>query len=68
MEFTEIVMAFTGNGFLPNMVRILAGTLIEIGEGTRKPEEMETILKGCDRALAGVTAPAHGLTLLKVEY
>ena len=67
-EFPEINMAFKGNGFLPNMVRILSGTLIEIGEGVRSYKEMEGILSGCDRALAGPTAPAHGLTLLKVEY
>ena len=67
-EFPEIKMAFTGNGFLPNMVRILTGTLIEIGEGVRKPEDMENILNGLDRALAGPTAQAHGLTLLKVDY
>lgn len=67
-EFPEIKMAFTGNGFLPNMVRILTGTLIEIGEGVREPEDMENILNGLDRALAGPTAPAHGLTLLKVDY
>ena len=67
-EFPEIKIAFTGNGFLPNMVRILTGTLIEIGEGLRKPKDMENILKECDRSLAGPTAPAHGLTLLKVDY
>ena len=67
-ELPEIVMAFRGNGFLPNMVRILVGTLLEIGEGVRAYTEMESILAGCDRALAGPTAPAHGLTLLKVEY
>ena len=67
-EFPGIVLAFKGNGFLPNMVRILTGTLIEIGEGARTPDTMESILTGCDRALAGPTAPAHGLTLLKVEY
>ena len=67
-EFPEIVIAFKGNGFLPNMVRILTGTLLEIGEGVRTPKDMESILTGCDRALAGPTAPAHGLTLLKVEY
>ena len=67
-EFPEIIMAFKGNGFLPNMVRILTGTLIEIGEGVRSYKEIEGILSGCDRALAGPTAPAHGLTLLKVEY
>lgn len=64
----EIVLTFTGNGFLYNMVRILAGTLIEVGRGERKPETMEEILKGCDRGLAGFTAPARGLTLLEVRY
>ena len=67
-EFPQIIMSFSGNGFLPNMVRILVGTLLEIGEGVRTPDNMESILAGCDRALAGSTAPAHGLTLLKVDY
>ena len=67
-EFPEIIVAFKGNGFLPNMVRILVGTLLEIGEGGMEPDKMEGILAGRDRALAGPTAPAHGLTLLKVEY
>lgn len=58
----------TGNGFLYNMVRILAGTLIEIGAGVRQPEEMEQIIAGCDRSLAGPTAPARGLRLVKIEY
>ena len=68
VEFPEIIMAFKGNGFLQNMVRILVGTLLEIGEGGMEPDKMEGILAGCDRALAGPTAPSHGLTLLKVEY
>ena len=67
-DFPEIKMSFSGNGFLPNMVRILTGTLIEIGEGIREHKDMESILKGCNRDLAGHTAPAHGLTLLKVYY
>ena len=67
-EFPELVISYTGNGFLPNMVRILTGTLLEVGEGKRKSEEMKEILEGADRALAGPTAPAHGLTLFKVEY
>ena len=50
------------------MVRILTGTLIEAGRGTRKPEEMKGILSACDRGAAGFTAPAQGLTLLEVEY
>lgn len=58
----------TGNGFLYNMVRIIAGTLMEIGVGAREPEDMERIIAGCDRSLAGPTAPARGLRLVKIEY
>lgn len=64
----EIVITYTGNGFLYNMVRILTGTLIEVGRGRRKPEEMKAILESCDRKEAGFTAPARGLTLLEVHY
>lgn len=64
----EVKFTFTGNGFLYNMVRILTGTLIEVGRGDRRPEEMPRILEGCDRSLAGFTAPARGLTLLEVRY
>lgn len=66
--FPEITVSFSGNGFLQNMVRIMTGTLLEIGEGKRQPEEMKTVMDGADRSLAGATAPAHGLTLLKVYY
>lgn len=58
----------TGSGFLYNMVRIIAGTLMEIGVGAREPEDMEKIIAGCDRSLAGPTAPARGLRLVKIEY
>lgn len=57
-----------GNGFLYNMVRIIAGTLIQVGAGIKKPEDMECILAGKDRELAGPTAPAHGLTMIGLEY
>ena len=57
-----------GNGFLYNMVRIIAGTLIQLGAGIKKPEDMESILAGKDRELAGPTAPAHGLTMIGLEY
>jgi len=50
------------------MVRILTGTLLEVGQGLRKPEEMTDILHSLDRAKAGKTAPAQGLCLIKVEY
>lgn len=57
-----------GNGFLYNMVRIIAGTLIQVGAGIKKPEDMESILAGKDREMAGPTAPAHGLTMIGLEY
>lgn len=54
----------TGNGFLYNMVRIIAGTLIDVGQGKIKPEEIPAILASLDREKAGPTAPAKGLTLV----
>ena len=57
-----------GNGFLYNMVRIIAGTLLDIGQGKRDPMDIFTILEAKDRSTAGPTAPAHGLTLLKYEF
>lgn len=63
-----LLFTFTGNGFLYNMVRILSGTLIEIGLGIRTPEEIPDILNGCNRGLAGHTAPAKGLFLVSVSY
>lgn len=61
-------LTFHGNGFLHHMVRILTGTLLEVGVGKRKPESMQTLLEERNRALAGVTAPAQGLCLLHVDY
>ena len=58
----------TGDGFLRQMVRILAGTLIEIGQGKRSPEKLTDILEARDRATAGPTAPACGLFLEKIHY
>jgi tRNA pseudouridine38-40 synthase len=58
----------SGNGFLYNMVRIIAGTLMQVGEGKRKPEDLAIILAAKDRAKAGPTAVPHGLTLMSVEY
>ncbi len=63
-----ITISVTGSGFLYNMVRIIAGTLIEFGRGTASPEKMKEILEGCERSLAGPTAPASGLTLMGIEY
>ncbi|MFR8428276.1 MAG: hypothetical protein ACLVCH_12665 [Roseburia inulinivorans] len=58
-------MYYTGNGFLQNMVRILTGTLIEIGDGRRTPEDVSEILEAKNRERAGYTALlACGLTLL----
>lgn len=63
-----ISIRITGNGFLYNMVRIIAGTLIQVGAGMIEPEYMEAILAGKDRELAGPTAPAHGLTMVGIAY
>ncbi|MDE5824673.1 MAG: tRNA pseudouridine(38-40) synthase TruA [Lachnospiraceae bacterium] len=63
-----ITIQVTGSGFLYNMVRIIAGSLMEVGRGNMAPEEMVEILKACDRTKAGPTAPASGLTLVKYEF
>lgn len=63
-----ISIRVTGSGFLYNMVRIIAGTLMEVGKGNIKPQEIEAILRACDRTKAGPTAPACGLTLVQYEY
>jgi tRNA pseudouridine38-40 synthase len=63
-----VCIRVTGAGFLYNMVRILAGTLIEIGSGAGKPEDMSRILEAHDRSAAGPTAPAHGLTMIGIEF
>lgn len=57
-----------GNGFLRNMVRIIAGTLMDVGMGKIQPEDVGTILEGKDRSLAGATAPACGLFLVEAIY
>ena len=63
-----VTIRVSGEGFLYNMVRIIAGTLIEIGNGQYPPEQMKKILEACDREAAGPTAPAHGLTLMGIEF
>ena len=63
-----VIIELTGNGFLYNMVRIIAGTLLEIGEGKNKPEEMKNIIASCDRTKAGKTLLPNGLCLMNVEY
>lgn len=64
----ELRLYFTGDGFLYNMVRILTGTLLEVGLGLRAPEDMARILESRDRSQAGPTAPAAGLTLWELRY
>ena len=59
---------YHGNGFLQNMVRIMTGTLLEVGMGKREPGDMEEIIEARDRRKAGYTAPAQGLCLMKVDY
>ena len=63
-----ITLRISGSGFLYNMVRIIAGTLVKIGMGVYPPERMEEILEARDRAAAGPTIPARGLTLVSLEY
>lgn len=59
---------YHGSGFLQYMVRILTGTLLEVGYGKRTPESMKELLEAKDRTKAGFTAPAKGLCLMKVDY
>lgn len=65
---SEIRVVVNGNGFLYNMVRIIAGTLLQVGLGRMKPEQIPVVIEGMDRVLAGPTAPALGLTLMEIEY
>jgi tRNA pseudouridine38-40 synthase len=64
----EICIEVRGNAFCHNMVRIIAGTLVEVGIGKKQPEDMATILIAKDRRKAGITAPAKGLTLEEIYY
>jgi len=66
-EDDELILEFEGHGFLRHQVRIMAGTLVDIGLGRRSASEMEDILAAQDRAAAGQTAPAQGLTLVSVQ-
>lgn len=63
-----IKIQITGSGFLYNMVRIIAGTLMEVGIGIKQPNDINSIIESKDRAMAGPTAPAKGLHLLKIKY
>lgn len=68
VENNRIYIELTGNGFLYNMVRIISGTLVEVGLGKIKPEEIKNIIESKDRQKAGKTLPAHGLYLMNVNY
>lgn len=63
-----IYFNYHGTGFLQHMVRILTGTLLEVGFGKRSPESMKELIEARDRSKAGATAPAQGLCLIKVDY
>ncbi len=67
-ENDKIWIELTGNGFLYNMVRIIAGTLVDVGLGNIEPEEIPNIIKEQKREKAGKTLPPQGLYLVKVEY
>ena len=63
----ELRLTFTGNGFLYNMVRIMVGTLVEVGRGEREPDSIPYLF-GAKREEAGFLVPASGLCLMEVEY
>jgi tRNA pseudouridine38-40 synthase len=67
-EGDEIIYTVRGNGFLHHMVRNLVGTMLIVGKGTWRPEDMKRILEARNRSAAGPTAPANGLWLMGVEY
>ncbi len=67
-EGSTIAIDLTGNGFLYNMVRIIAGTLIDVGLGKIKATDIPKIIEAKDRTRAGKTLPPHGLMLLHVDY
>lgn len=67
-DANQLIFTFSGNGFLYNMVRILVGTLLQIGDGIRPVSDMERLLKVRDRNLAGPTAKPEGLFLVEVVY
>ena len=64
----KIIIELTGNGFLYNMVRIISGTLLEVGMGKINPNDITNIIESKDRQRAGKTLPAHGLYLVEVKY
>lgn len=67
-ENGELRIDYKGDGFLQNMIRIITGTLVEIGEGKKRDTDISSILAARDRSKAGFTAPPQGLTLVEVLY
>jgi tRNA pseudouridine38-40 synthase len=63
-----LTLTYHGTGFLQYMVRILTGTLLEVGRGNRTPESVTELLAGGPRSAAGFTVPAKGLCLMEVRY
>jgi len=64
----SFAIVLEGSGFLYRMARVIVGTLLEVGRGKRRPEELDELLESKDRTLAGATAPAQGLYLVSVRY
>ena len=64
----EVILRVRGNGFLYNMVRIIAGTLINVGLGIMEPSKIPKVLESPERVKVGPNAPAHGLTLVNIEF
>ena len=67
-ENKNVIIEVSGDGFLYNMVRIIVGTLTEVGLGKKNPDELKNIIESRDRQKAGHTAPAEGLYLVEVYY
>ena len=67
-EGDYLIFTYHGNGFLHHMVRILTGTLLEVGMGKRNPQSIPELIEAKKRALAGFTVPALGLCMMEVDY
>lgn len=67
-EGRKIVIRINGDGFLYNMVRIITGTLVDVGKGRFKPETVANMLRKTDRTYSGPTAPPQGLSLINIDF